>query len=78
MVFTDRLLLRRYGNEAKMGTVMHELNVGDEMQFKGPNQQWAYERNKYKTIYMLAGGTGTACTDPFPVGGPDLNPYDST
>ena len=55
-----------------MGTVMHELNVGDEMQFKGPNQQWAYERNKYKTIYMLAGGTGTACTDPFPVGGPDL------
>ncbi len=43
-----------------MGSAMHALKEGDEIEFKGPNSQWAYERNKYKTIYMLAGGTGTA------------------
>lgn len=52
------LLVKRYGEGAKMGSVMHELQAGQGIEVKGPNQQWKYEKGKHKHFGLVAGGTG--------------------
>jgi len=51
------LLVKRYEN-AKMGTVLHELPVGGTIEVKGPNQQWTYKQGDVKHFALVAGGTG--------------------
>jgi cytochrome-b5 reductase len=44
--------------DAKMGTQLHGLKVGEHVEVKGPNQQWRHVPGKYKQYTMVAGGTG--------------------
>merc|ERR1712224_72184 len=37
------LLVKRYGEGAKMGSIMHNLKPGQSIEVKGPNQQWPFE-----------------------------------
>lgn len=41
-----------------MGTTLHGLKVGDQIEVRGPNQQWTFEKGKYSHYGMVAGGTG--------------------
>lgn len=53
------LLVKRYGEAAKMGSKLHGLKEGDVVQVKGPNRQWSLpEKGKCKHFGMIAGGTG--------------------
>lgn len=54
---TLTLLVKKY-KDAKMGTALHALKPGDEVEASGPNQQWTFEEGKYQNIGMIAGGTG--------------------
>eukprot|EP00928_Gymnodinium_smaydae_P025943 TRINITY_DN20518_c0_g1_i1.p1 TRINITY_DN20518_c0_g1~~TRINITY_DN20518_c0_g1_i1.p1 ORF type:complete len:291 (-),score=56.58 TRINITY_DN20518_c0_g1_i1:44-916(-) len=51
------LLVKKYAG-SKMGSHLHALKVGESVQVRGPNVQWAYERGKYCNYAMVAGGTG--------------------
>lgn len=51
------LLVKRYDN-AKMGTKLHSLKVGETVEVLGPKQQCAIETGKYAHYGMVAGGTG--------------------
>ena len=42
----------------KMGNHMAEMKIGDKLDFKGPIVKLAYKPNQYKSIGMVAGGTG--------------------
>ena len=46
--------------DGKMSQHMAKLKVGDKLDFKGPIVKLAYKANEYKTIGMVAGGTGIA------------------
>jgi len=52
------LLVKRYGQDAKMGSAVHALAPGDEIDMKGPNRQWQYPKGKYEHYGFVAGGTG--------------------
>lgn len=52
------LLVKRYGQDAKMGSALHGLAPGDEVLVKGPNTQWKFEQGKVQQYAMIAGGTG--------------------
>jgi len=52
------LCVKRYGENAQMGSFMHGLKEGDQVEAKGPNVQWGWEKGKYKQYAMIAGGTG--------------------
>eukprot|EP00746_Dinoflagellata_sp_MGD_P167571 gnl/MRDRNA2_/MRDRNA2_98313_c0_seq1.p1 gnl/MRDRNA2_/MRDRNA2_98313_c0~~gnl/MRDRNA2_/MRDRNA2_98313_c0_seq1.p1 ORF type:complete len:311 (+),score=52.59 gnl/MRDRNA2_/MRDRNA2_98313_c0_seq1:54-935(+) len=54
------ILVKRYGEEAKMGSVLHNLQPGQSIEVKGPNQQWpgTKSKGKYKHYGLVAGGTG--------------------
>jgi len=51
------LLVKTYeaGNVSKY---LHSLQVGDEVQVRGPTGSFEYHANKWRTISMIAGGTG--------------------
>lgn len=51
------ILVKKYDG-AQMGTKLHSLQVNEEVEVKGPNQQWKCEPGKYKHYAMVAGGTG--------------------
>lgn len=51
------LLVKRYEN-SKVGSVLHNLQPGDAIELKGPNQQWRFEKGCYTNYVMVAGGTG--------------------
>lgn len=51
------LVVKKY-NKGPMSTHIHNLNVGDELQFKGPLPKYPWEANKHKHISLIAGGTG--------------------
>eukprot|EP00405_Crypthecodinium_cohnii_P041405 CAMPEP_0206565648 /NCGR_PEP_ID=MMETSP0325_2-20121206/24201_1 /ASSEMBLY_ACC=CAM_ASM_000347 /TAXON_ID=2866 /ORGANISM="Crypthecodinium cohnii, Strain Seligo" /LENGTH=284 /DNA_ID=CAMNT_0054068553 /DNA_START=86 /DNA_END=937 /DNA_ORIENTATION=+ len=52
-----QLLVKKY-DAAKMGTKLHDLQAGDLVEVKGPNQQWTFVEGKYWEYGMVAGGTG--------------------
>jgi len=54
---TFTLLVKKYPN-SKMGTHIHNLKVGDSLEVKGPNQQFALPLGKHGHFILLAGGTG--------------------
>jgi len=55
---TLTLLVKRYGAEAKMGSALHALSPGEQVDLKGPNQQKKLEVGKYQHYGFVAGGTG--------------------
>jgi len=54
---TFTILVKKY-KDAKMGTKLHNLKEGETVEVRGPNQQWTFEKGKYKHYCMVAGGTG--------------------
>ncbi|CAH7685927.1 hypothetical protein BY996DRAFT_7217795 [Phakopsora pachyrhizi] len=51
------LLVKKYPS-GKMTNHIHSLKPGDELSLKGPIPKWPYKTNEFKTIGMIAGGTG--------------------
>mmetsp|Transcript_51347 Transcript_51347/g.154282 ORF Transcript_51347/g.154282 Transcript_51347/m.154282 type:complete len:313 (-) Transcript_51347:374-1312(-) len=53
------LLVKKYGEDAKMGTKLHELAVGESILVKGPNMQWSLpDAGAVERYTFIAGGTG--------------------
>ncbi|WYZ39992.1 hypothetical protein EsH8_IV_000333 [Colletotrichum jinshuiense] len=52
------LVIRCYPDGLLTGKHLAHLEVGDEVQFRGPKGAMRYQRNLAKRIGMLAGGTG--------------------
>lgn len=52
------LVIRCYPDGLLTGRYLANLEVGDEVQFRGPKGAMRYHRNSCKRIGMLAGGTG--------------------
>lgn len=52
------LLVKRYGSSAKAGSALHGLKPGQDVEIRGPNQQWRFEEGKYSNYVLIAGGTG--------------------
>jgi cytochrome-b5 reductase len=48
------LMIKVY-EQGKISKYMHSLNVGDEVEFKGPTGSFKYTPNQWKNIGMLAG-----------------------
>lgn len=51
------LLVKKYEN-GPMSMHIHELNVDDKLQFKGPLPKYPWEANKHQHVCLIAGGTG--------------------
>lgn len=55
------LLIKRY-ETGKMSVYLHSLKVGKSIDIRGPVGRFKYAKNMYKSIGLLAGGTGlTPC-----------------
>lgn len=54
--FVD-LLVKKYPN-GPMSEHMHDMNVGQSLEFKGPIPKYAWSENKHEQIALIAGGTG--------------------
>ncbi|OLN85688.1 NADH-cytochrome b5 reductase 1-like protein 2 [Colletotrichum chlorophyti] len=52
------LVIRCYPDGLLTGKYLANLEIGDEVQFRGPKGAMRYQRNMVKKIGMLAGGTG--------------------
>jgi cytochrome-b5 reductase len=53
------LLVKRYGQDAQMGSKLHGLKAGDTVEIKGPNRQWGIPQvSSVKHYGLIAGGTG--------------------
>ena len=55
---TVTLLVKRYGEDAKMGSHLHNMQPGDEILMKGPNKQKSLEGLGKEQYGFVAGGTG--------------------
>ncbi|KAJ2866590.1 hypothetical protein GGI22_001249 [Coemansia erecta] len=53
------LVVKRYPR-GSLSRFLHETRVGDQVEMRGPLLSWPYEPGKYRTVYMIAGGTGVA------------------
>lgn len=42
----------------KMSSYLHALKVGSEVEVRGPVGRFKYEKNSFKKIGLIAGGTG--------------------
>jgi cytochrome-b5 reductase len=51
------LVVKNYTN-GNVSSYLHSLNVGDQIEVKGPFRKFKYEPNQYNKIGMIAGGTG--------------------
>jgi cytochrome-b5 reductase len=51
------LIVKRYKN-GPMSEHIHSLEVGQQLEFKGPLLKFAWESNKHQQIALIAGGTG--------------------
>lgn len=51
------ILVKKY-QDAKIGSKLHSLEVGQTIGVKGGRQQWPFEPHKYTHYGMVAGGTG--------------------
>lgn len=55
------LLVKSY-EFGKLSSYLHELKVGDGVDIRGPIGRFKYEKNKFNSIGLIAGGTGlTPC-----------------
>ncbi|OAV90025.1 hypothetical protein PTTG_28470 [Puccinia triticina 1-1 BBBD Race 1] len=54
---TLHLMVKNY-NEGKMTNHIFSLSPGDQLAMKGPFPKWLYKPNEFKTIGMIAGGSG--------------------
>ncbi|KAG0145032.1 hypothetical protein CROQUDRAFT_79271 [Cronartium quercuum f. sp. fusiforme G11] len=54
---TLHLLVKKYPN-GLMTNHIHSLKPGDQLAMKGPIPKWPYKANEFKTIGMVAGGSG--------------------
>jgi len=50
-------IVKKYPN-GPMSTHLHELKVGQSLEFKGPLPKYAWSTNKHEHVAMIAGGTG--------------------
>lgn len=53
------LLIKKYP-DGSLTPKLFELNIGDQISVKGPIPKLNYVKNKFKSIGMIAGGTGLA------------------
>ncbi|CUE83903.1 NADH-cytochrome b5 reductase, putative [Bodo saltans] len=53
------ILIKKY-KDSKMGNHLHSLKIGQTIDIKGPWVKIPLKANQYKTIGMIAGGTGIA------------------
>lgn len=51
------LLIKKYPN-GPMSTHIHDMKVGQELEFKGPVPKYPWSANKHEHIALIAGGTG--------------------
>jgi len=54
---TLHLMVKNYA-EGKMTNHIFSLKPGDQLSMKGPFPKWPYKPNEFKTIGMIAGGSG--------------------
>lgn len=57
-------LLVKYYDQGKMSKYIHNLKPGQTLDVKGPLPKIAYAPNKWKSIGMIAGGTGRTLSPP--------------
>lgn len=53
------LIVKKYKG-GPMSSHIHDMVPGQELQFKGPIQKYAWEENKHDHVALIAGGTGIA------------------
>ncbi|KAJ1840198.1 hypothetical protein LPJ70_004755, partial [Coemansia sp. RSA 2708] len=53
------LVVKRYPG-GSLSRFLHNTQVGDRVEMRGPILTWPYSPNKYRRLYMVAGGTGIA------------------
>ncbi|KAJ2554874.1 hypothetical protein EV175_002448 [Coemansia sp. RSA 1933] len=53
------LVVKRYPR-GSLSRFLHDTRVGDQVEMRGPVLSWPYEKGKYGSVYMVAGGTGIA------------------
>lgn len=51
------LIVKKYPN-GPMSEHMHDMNVGQSLDFKGPISKYPWSENKHEQIALIAGGTG--------------------
>jgi cytochrome-b5 reductase len=51
------LLVKKYPN-GPMSSHIHDLKIGDTLEFKGPIPKYPWSTNKHEHVAMIAGGTG--------------------
>jgi cytochrome-b5 reductase len=51
------LLIKKYPN-GPMSTHIHDLKIGETLEFKGPIPKYPWSTNKHEHVAMIAGGTG--------------------
>lgn len=53
------LMIKLYP-KGKMSSIISKLNVGDEIEIRGPYGSFKYQTNSFKRLVLLAAGTGIA------------------
>ncbi|KAJ2378564.1 hypothetical protein IW150_000716 [Coemansia sp. RSA 2607] len=53
------LAVKRYPR-GSLSRFIHATRLGDSIELRGPLLTWPYRSNKYRQVYMVAGGTGVA------------------
>ncbi|KAJ1965212.1 hypothetical protein IWQ62_002727 [Dispira parvispora] len=51
------ILVKKYPL-ASVSQMLHHTDIGDTVEIRGPYQEWEYTPNRWKSIGMVAGGTG--------------------
>jgi nitrate reductase (NAD(P)H) len=52
-----KLLIKKYEG-GEMSTFIHNLKIGEIIEISQPIESFSYQKNKFKEIFMIAGGTG--------------------
>jgi cytochrome-b5 reductase len=52
-----KLLVKKYEG-GEMSTFIHNLKIGEFIEISQPIESFSYQKNKFKEIFMIAGGTG--------------------
>eukprot|EP01080_Neovahlkampfia_damariscottae_P006396 gene6396-10403_t len=52
-----KLLVKKY-YDGEMSNHIHDLKIDEELEFSKPKRSYKYEPNKFKYVYLIAGGTG--------------------
>ncbi|KAG4304983.1 hypothetical protein PORY_001658 [Pneumocystis oryctolagi] len=54
------VLLVKYYKDGEMSRWIHRKRVGDLIELRGPFLEWAWDKNRWKRVLFIAGGTGIA------------------